>query len=185
MLRGAADLGEVGALLLRHRHIKSEKDRGRGVDRHRGGYLLQGYLLEQELHIGQRGDGDAHLAHLRQRHRVVRVVADLRRQVEGDGEAGLAVLQQVAVALVGLLRIAEAGVLAHSPEPAAVHGGLDAAGVRVLAREPEPLQITPAVYILAGVNWVYWGPIRRLEGVVAFWAALDGLGVRALHPFLF
>src|SRR6266571_3060055 len=35
----------------------------------------------------------------------------------------------------------EAGVLAHRPEPAAVHGRLDAARVRVLAREPQLLLV--------------------------------------------
>jgi hypothetical protein len=47
---------------------------------------------------------------------VVGVVADLRGQVEGDAQAGLALAQQVAVALVGLLGRAEAGVLAHGPQ---------------------------------------------------------------------
>ena len=64
----------------------------------------------------------------------VRVVAHLGRQVEGDREAGLALLEQVAEALVGLLGGGEAGVLAHRPEAAAVHRRLDAAGERVLAR---------------------------------------------------
>jgi hypothetical protein len=40
-----------------------------------------------------------------------------------------AVREQVVVAAVGLLGGAHAGVLAHGPEAAAVHGGLDAAGV--------------------------------------------------------
>ena len=69
---------------------------------------------------------------------VVGVVAHLRRQVEGHREAGLALLQQVAVALVGLLGGAEAGVLAHGPEAAAVHGRLHAAGEGMHARVAEP-----------------------------------------------
>ena len=61
---------------------------------------------------------------------MVRVVAHLGRQVEGDREAGLPLLEEVAEALVGLGRRAEAGVLAHRPEPPAVHRGLDAARER-------------------------------------------------------
>ena len=67
----------------------------------------------------------------------VGVVAELGRQVEGDGEPGLAFLQQVTEALVRLLGGAVAGVLAHAPQPAAVHGRLDAAGERKLARSAD------------------------------------------------
>src|SRR5690348_1718142 len=38
---------------------------------------------------------------------------------------------------VGLARVAEAGVLAHGPQPAPVHRRLDAAGERVLARQAQ------------------------------------------------
>ena len=41
---------------------------------------------------------------------------------------GLPLLQQISVAPVGFLGGGEAGVLAHGPEPAPVHGGLDPAG---------------------------------------------------------
>ena len=60
---------------------------------------------------------------------MVGVQADLRWKIEGYGEAGLAFAEEVAVALVGFDGGAEAGVLAHGPEAAAVHGGVDAAGV--------------------------------------------------------
>ena len=48
-------------------------------------------------------------------------------------------LDQVAVALVGVLGAREAGVLAHRPEPVAVHARVDAAREGVLARLAEPL----------------------------------------------
>ena len=56
--------------------------------------------------------------------------AHQRRQVEGGREPGLAVLEQVAEALVRLLRGAEAGELPHRPEPAAVHRRIHAARER-------------------------------------------------------
>jgi hypothetical protein len=68
------------------------------------------------------------------KQRIVGVAAELGRQVEGHREAGGPVLDQVAVALVGVLGGREAGVLAHRPEPVAVHPVVDAARERRLAR---------------------------------------------------
>ena len=68
---------------------------------------------------------------------VVGVVAHQRGHVEGRREAGLAVVEQVAEALVGLLARAEAGELAHRPQPPAVHRLVDAARERVGARAPD------------------------------------------------
>ena len=59
--------------------------------------------------------GDADAADLAARQRVVGVVADLGRQVEGDREAGRALREQVAVAAVRFRGVGEAGVLAHRP----------------------------------------------------------------------
>ena len=85
----------------------------------------------------RRRDRDADPADLPRRLRRVRVVAHLGRQVERDRQAGLALLEEVAEAAVRLLGRGEARVLAHRPEPRAVHRGLDAAGERRLARQPE------------------------------------------------
>src|SRR5262249_48201127 len=70
----------------------------------------------------------ASLARLAARHGRVRVVAHLGRQIERDGEPGLALLQEEAVALVRLGGGAEARVLAHGPEALSVHLRMDAAG---------------------------------------------------------
>src|SRR5579883_2060154 len=53
-----------------------------------------------------------------------------RGQIEGHGKAGLALLEEVAIAGVGFLGGGEAGELAHGPEAAAIHGFVDAASVR-------------------------------------------------------
>ena len=68
---------------------------------------------------------------------MVGVVAHQRRHVERRREAGLPVLEQVAEALVRLLRRPEAGELAHRPEPAAVHRRVDAARERIRAGPAE------------------------------------------------
>ncbi len=49
----------------------------------RGGDLVERNAVEEDLHIGQRGDGDAAFAELAQRHRVIVVVAIERRHIEG------------------------------------------------------------------------------------------------------
>src|SRR5690606_5347076 len=58
--------------------------------------------------------------------------ADLSGQVEGNREPGSALRNQIAIAAVTFLRAAEAAVLAHGPEPAAVHVRIDAPRVREL-----------------------------------------------------
>ena len=184
VLGGATDLAEVGPLLLGHGHVEGQEDSRGGVDGHGGGDLLQGDLLEEDLHIGQGGDGDAHLAYLALSDGIIGVVANLGRQVEGHGEAGLALLQEVAVAAVGLLGVAEAGILAHGPEPTAVHGGLDSAGKGELTREAKLIQVFPAGKIIGGVGRLDDLSVGRLEGVVALGKALGGAAVGAVQPLL-
>ena len=62
-----------------------------------------GMPREQILHVGQRVHRHALAADLAQRAGVVGVVAHQGGHVEGRGEAGLAVVEQVAEALVGVL----------------------------------------------------------------------------------
>ena len=125
------------ALGLRRGDVQREQDRRRRVDGHRRRDVTQRQAIEQHRHVRQAGDRDADPADLALRGRGVGVVAHLGRQVEGDRQAGLALLQQVAEPPVGLLGRREPRVLAHRPEAAAVHGRLDAAGERVLARPAE------------------------------------------------
>ena len=68
---------------------------------------------------------------------MVRVVAHQRRHVERRRETRLAVLEQIAEALVRLRRGAEARELAHRPELAAVHRGIDTARERMHTRIAE------------------------------------------------
>ena len=100
------------------------------VDRHRDADVAEVDALEQRLHVVERVDGDALAPDLAERARVVGVVAHQRRHVERRREPGLAVVEQVAEALVGLLGGAEARELAHRPQPPAVHRRVDAARER-------------------------------------------------------
>src|SRR6478672_9409283 len=57
---------------------------------------------------------------------MVAVITNLRWQVEGYTESHHTLAQQVMVAFVAFLSCAEAGVLPHGPELAAIHIGLHA-----------------------------------------------------------
>ena len=82
--------------------------------------LAQRQVVEQDLHVIDGADGHADPTDLAGRELGVGVVAHLGGQVEGHRQAGLALVEQVPEALVGLRRGGEAGVLAHGP--AAVPG---------------------------------------------------------------
>ena len=181
VLRGAHDHVRLVPLLLRRDDVHRHEDRRGRVDRHRGRDAVQRDVLEQRLHVGEAVDRHAHLADLAGRHRVVRVVAGLRRQVERRREPGLAVGQQLTEALVGLLGGSEAGVLAHGPEPPAVHRRLHAARERVLAREPDVVEVVDTLDIERCVE-----PLRLrrggLERLPALGEASEDLGQRTLFP---
>ena len=121
VLHGAAERRAGHALILGHELVQQEQQRRRGVDRHRRRHPVERDPVEQQLHVGDRVDRDPRAADLALGHRVVRVVAELGRQVEGDRQPRLPAREQVAVALVRLLGRGEAGVLADRPRPTAVH----------------------------------------------------------------
>ena len=128
------------SLTLGDELVQEEQQRRRRVDRHRGRDLAERDSLEQSLHVGDRVDRDAGPPDLALGERVVRVVAELRREVERDGEPGLAAIEEVAEARVRLLGRAVARVLAHRPRTPAVHRSVGAARERELAGELERLR---------------------------------------------
>src|SRR5215211_4924635 len=105
---------------------------------------------------------------------MVRVAPHLCWKVEGDGEAGLAVIYEVFEAGVRLARRAETRILAHGPWPAAIHARVGAAGVGVLSRVTEPLGIVETFEILGLVEGLDLDPGLRMALVPAF------LGVHGL-----
>ena len=151
VLDRAAQLLGGDALFLADQLVEQQQDRRRGVDRHRGRDAVERDLVEADPHVLDRVDRDAGAADLAVAERVVGVAAELGRQVEGHREAGRAVLDQVAVALVGVLGRGEAGVLAHRPEPVAVHALVDAAGEGRRAGLAEPL-LQPGRDVVLGVE---------------------------------
>ena len=86
---------------------------------------------------------------------MVRVVADLGRQVEGHREAGRPLGEEIPVALVRLRGAGVAGVLAHGPVPLAVHVRVEPAGVGV-PRDRPPLRVGDPRHVLR--------PVEALDG---------------------
>ena len=172
----------VGAdpVLLGGDDVEGQQDRGRRVDRHRDRHPVERDAGEQGLHVVDRVDRDALHADLAERAVVVGVEPHQGRHVERCREAVLARLEQVAEALVGLLDGAEAGELAHRPEPPAVHRRVDAAGERVLAGVAELLGRVEPVEILVGVERLDRVPGDGLEQRLA----LRGAVVEVLSPLV-
>ncbi len=168
------------ALLLGGADVEGEQDRRRGVDRHRGGDPIERDAVEEVDHVVEGVDRHPLDAHFAEAAGVVGVEAHQGRHVERRRETGLAVVQQVAEALVRLLGGAEAGELAHRPQPAPVHGRIHAPGVGVLARESDvPLGIGVGE-VLPGVEGPHLLPGDGLERRLA----LVLLGVDLLQPLV-
>ena len=132
VLEGAPEAVDRHTLLLGDHQVLREDDRGRGVDGHRGGDATQVDAVEEGAHVLDGVDGDPAAADLTERLRRVTVVAHQRGHVEGHRQPGLAVVEEEAVALVGVGGAPEPGELAHRPQLSAVHRLVDAARVRVL-----------------------------------------------------
>ena len=104
VLRRAGEFLAGDALFVGERDIERKEPRGGGVDRHRRVHLAERDAVEQHAHVADMRDRHADLADLALGVRMVAVVAGLRRQVEGDGEAGLPLAEVLAVKRVRGLR---------------------------------------------------------------------------------
>ena len=105
----------VDPVLLRHDDVERQQPRRRRVDRHRRVHAVERDAVHQRVHVALVRDRHADLADLAPRELVIGVVAGLRREVEGDGEPGLALGQVAPVELVGPFRGRVAGVGPHHP----------------------------------------------------------------------
>ena len=101
VLRGAGEPGGLDAHVLGVGDVEAEQPRRGGVDRHGRVHVLHGDPVEELFHVPEMRDRHADLADLALRLEHVGVVAGLRGQVEGDGEARLPAGEVRAVQLVG------------------------------------------------------------------------------------
>ncbi len=164
VLHRAGELANVGALAAGHRDVERQQNRRGRIDGHRSGNFGQVDAIEQALHVLDRIDRDADFSDFADRQRMVGIEADLRGQVEGNRKSGGAVGQQIFVAFVGFLGVAHAGVLAHGPEAAAVHGGLHAASEGIFAGIADVAFLVSAVQIGGCVQRADWN-VRGSFGI--------------------
>ena len=136
VLDRAAELARIGASLFGHDLVHEQEQRGRRVDRHRGRDAVLLDAVEERPHVVERADRHADPSDLALGARIVGVHTELGREIEGDAQAGLAALEQEAVAAVALGRRRETGVLAHRPAAAAVHGWDRCRGCKGRRRDP-------------------------------------------------
>ena len=130
VLGRALELLGGDALVLGGDDVEREQPGGRRVDRHRRVHLVERDVVQQRLHVALVRDRHADLADLAARQLVVGVVAGLRRQVEGDREARLALREVAAVQLVRLLGGRVAGVRPHHPRTVGLAAGGGGTGRR-------------------------------------------------------
>ena len=120
----------------------------RCIDGHAGGDPVQRDAVEQSLHIGQRADRDADLAHLAFGEGMVGVIAELRGQIKGNRQAGLPLGHQVLETVVAFLGGRIAGVLAHRPQASPVHGRVHATRIGILAGRAQIVLIVVACQVI-------------------------------------
>src|SRR4029079_14954088 len=142
--------------------------------------------IKEDLHVGEAADRDADPPDLAGRLLRVGVVTHLRRQVEGDGQPRLALLEEVPEPAVRLLGRREPGVLAHRPEPAPVHRRLDATREGRLAGDPKiGLRVeAERLEVLGRVEVADLDVGAGREALAALWRGLERSGARRRPPAL-
>ena len=127
VLDRAGELVERGALFEGGDDVEGEDGKHRAVHGHGDRDLVERDAVEEDLHVEDRVDGDTGLADIADDAFVVRVIAAVGGEVEGDGEALLSGGEVAAVEGVGFLGGGESGVLADGPRLEAIHRGVGAA----------------------------------------------------------
>ncbi|GJE83164.1 hypothetical protein CJNNKLLH_4533 [Methylorubrum thiocyanatum] len=147
------------ALLLGGDDVEGEHGQHRAVHRHRHGHLVEGNPREQRAHVVDRVDRDTRHADIARDARMVRIVAAVGREVEGDREALLARREVAPVEGVRIFRRGEAGILPDGPGLGDVHRRIGPAQVgRQAGERVDPLA---ALAILGAVEALHRNALGR------------------------
>ena len=141
VLDGPAERSPRDAARLADGQVEDEEDCGGRVDRHARAHPIEREASEQGVHVLDRRNRDADASDLAAGHWCIAVVAHLRRQVERDAQPFVALGEEVLEPPVRLLRGPETSILAHRPEPTAVHRRMDATGEGRLPRESDAFPV--------------------------------------------
>ena len=183
VLDGAGERGSRRALLVGDGNVERQQPRRRRVDGHRGVHVAERDAGEQRAHVADVRHRNADLADLAARQLVVGIVAGLRRQIEGDGEARLPLGEILSIQLVGLRRRRMARVGADQPGLVAL--GLCCSGGNALRPAHGNGSSIKPVRLQPSLTWVQCKmELRRISDAVSAWrgsasAAVAGDGGRA------
>ena len=126
VLDRSGELLGLGALLLSGNNVQGKNRQHCAVHRHGHRHAVQRDARKELTHVQDGVHGHACHTDIAGNTRVVRVVAAMGRQVEGDRQALLTGGQVTTVERVGLFSGGESGVLANRPRPEGIHGGVRA-----------------------------------------------------------
>ena len=121
VLNGAAQLFRLDALLLRRNNVERHHRQHRAVHRHGNRNLVERNLIEEDLHVFDRVDRNAGLAHVARDTRAVGIVTAMRGKIKRNGKPFLARGQVAAIERVRFFGGGKPGVLADGPGLRKVH----------------------------------------------------------------
>ena len=150
VLDGPGELLLLHALLFGGDDVAGEDRQHGAVHRHRDGDLVERDAVEEDLHVLDRVDRHAGLADVADDAGIVRVVAAVRGQVEGDRDALAAGGERLAVEGVGGFGGGETGVLADRPGFTAY---IVACGPRTKGAKPGRVSVYSRLAISCFVLW--------------------------------
>ena len=127
VLDGAGQLFRRHALFLARHDVERHDRQHRAVHGHRHGHLVQRDAVEERPHVIDRVDRHARHADIARHAGMVRIIAAMGGEIEGDGQSHLPGRQVPPVEGIGIFRGGEARVLADGPGLRGVHGGVGAA----------------------------------------------------------
>ena len=127
------------------------------------------------MHILEARDGDTTLPELAAGPVVVMVVAVERGHIEGDAEAGFALIHEEAETLVGFAGFAKSGEHAHGPQPGAVAGGMHPSQIGILARQPHIVTVAVIYNIRGAVDRLHRNLAQGFVGCLALGSRIGPL----------
>ena len=177
ILNGAAQLLGRYSLLLRCDNIERHDREHRAVHGHRYRHLTERNLVEQNLHVEDRVNRHACLAHIPGYALVIGVVSSVRGKIERDRKALLSCGQVPAVKRVGLFGGGEARVLPNGPGSRDIHRAVRSA--RIGRNSCGILKMFESLEVLARIETLHRDVLGREPCTILLCLALSRS--RAFH----
>ena len=150
VLNRSRQLLGLHALLFPGNDISREDRNHSAVHRHGYAHFFERDLIEKDLHILDRVNGHTGFSHIPHHTRMIRIIAAMRSQIEGDRQSHLARSEVLPIKGVGFLGRGKARVLANSPGFDSIHRGSRAA--RIGRKTGQGIQRLHRFQILGGIQ---------------------------------